>query len=624
MSTELAARDADKRATPPCPNGPGPPEQAATEPAHSDVGFVRDGAGGAQGGPDLATAETRDADNVGARRRGGHSRPGPARPRTHARLRWAASLFALVSGIVNLLSVIGPPLPERARLIRSVFPFEFVHLSRFAVLLIGFALIVSSVNLYRRKRRALHSVLAISALSVVFHLTKGLDYEEAAVSAALFVFLWLARKEFSVGSSFPDVQRGALRLMAAFLAALTYGVSGFWLLDKREFGINFTITDAIHRTLLFLSLIGDPGVTPRTHYAEWFVRSLYLMTGVTMAYALIALFRPVVYRFRTLPHERELARALVRRHSRSALDFFKYWPDKSFLFSDSRESFVAYKVGGGHAMALGDPVGPVEEMEPMIRKFVAFCEENDWRVAFHQTLPDFLPVYRKLGFRKLKIGDDAVVDLTRFRIEGKEFRKMRNRISTLEKQGIRFVHYEPPLADAIVAKLQEVSDDWLGIPGRRERQFALGQFQADYVRHTPVYAAVAGEGTVLGFVNLIPCFAPGESTIDLMRHRADAPSGMMDYVFSKLLLALKEAGFERFNMGMAPMAGFQEHEEASPEERAVHSFMQHMGFLFSYQGLRYFKAKYATWWEPRYVIYRNVLNLPRLARALIEVSEIHD
>jgi phosphatidylglycerol lysyltransferase len=75
---------------------------------------------------------------------------------------------------------------------------------------------------------------------------------------------------------------------------------------------------------------------------------------------------------------------------------------------------------------------------------------------------------------------------------------------------------------------------------------------------------------------------------------------------------------------MAPMAGFQEKEEASMEEWAVHSFMQHMNFLFSYQGLRAYKAKYATTWEPRYVIYRNILNLPLLARAIGEVTELHE
>jgi len=96
----------------------------------------------------------------------------------------------------------------------------------------------------------------------------------------------------------------------------------------------------------------------------------------------------------------------------------------------------------------------------------------------------------------------------------------------------------------------------------------------------------------------------------------------MEYLFSKLLLAMKEEGFARFNMGMAPMAGFQEREESSIEERAVHTFMQNLGFLFNYEGLRAYKGKFATSWEPRYLVYRNVLNLPLVARAIMEVSEL--
>ena len=79
----------------------------------------------------------------------------------------------------------GPGLPQRIHRLRHVFPLEFVQLSRFAVLLAGFALVVSSLNLYRRKKRALHFVVVISALSVVLHLTKGIDYEEALLSAIL-------------------------------------------------------------------------------------------------------------------------------------------------------------------------------------------------------------------------------------------------------------------------------------------------------------------------------------------------------------------------------------------------------------------------------------------------------
>ena len=343
-----------------------------------------------------------------------------------------------------------------------------------------------------------------------------------------------------------------------------------------------------------------------------------------MAYALFAVFRPVVYRFKTLPHERKLAEEITARYGRSSLDFFKYWPDKTFFFSENRHCYIAFRVGGGGAVALGDPVGPEEEIESTIRGFTEYCTNNDWRVAFHQTLPDFLPVYKKLGFRKLKIGDDAIVDLTNFTLDGKEAKKLRHTINQLEKQGFGFVRYDPPISSEVMQQLKQVSDGWLQIPGRRERTFTLGLFDPEYIRSTPVYAAVDPMEKILAFVNSIPSFCKGEATIDLMRHLPDAPPGIMDFLFIKLFFAKKEEGYLRFSLGMAPMAGFQEHEEASAEERAVHYFMQQLHFLFSYQGLLHYKAKFATIWEPRYTIYRNVLNLPRVARAISEVSEIHD
>jgi phosphatidylglycerol lysyltransferase len=405
---------------------------------------------------------------------------------------------------------------------------------------------------------------------------------------------------------------------------LIYGVLGFWFLDTREFGINFTIGESIKQTLSFLSLAGDTGIVPRTRHARWFLDSLNVITVTTLTYSLFAVFRPVVYRFRTVPQERKLAAEITARYGRSSLDFFKYWPDKTYFFSESRQCFVAFRVAGGIAVALGDPVGPDTEIESVVRGFSEYCTENDWRAAFHQTLPDFLPIYKKLGFRKLKIGDDAIVDLPNFSLEGKEAKKLRHTINQLEKQGIRFIRHDPPIPSEVMQQLKRVSDGWLRIPGRRERTFTLGLFESDYVRSTPVYAAVNSMGEISAFMNEIPSFCKGEATIDLMRHSPDAPPGIMDYLFIKLFYAKKEAGYLRFSLGMAPMSGFRENEDASAEERAVHYFMQQLNFLFSYHGLLHYKAKFATLWEPRFTIYRHVLNLPRVARAISEVSEIHD
>ena len=131
-------------------------------------------------------------------------------------------------------------------------------------------------------------------------------------------------------------------------------------------------------------------------------------------------------------------------------------------------------------------------------------------------------------------------------------------------------------------------------------------------------------GKVLAFVNLVPSYRPGEVAVDLMRRRSEAPNGVMDQVFVKLFLRLKEQGVERFNLGLAPMAGFQEQEEASPEERAIHAFFQQLNFLFNYKGLLAYKSKFASIWEPRYVIYRKALDLPRFALALGKVTELPD
>ncbi len=534
----------------------------------------------------------------------------------------AVGLMTLGSGIVNIVSVAGRDLPERYAVLRGIFPLEFLHFSRTLSLLIGFALVVSSLNILKRKKRAFALVVLLAALSVVFHLTKGLDYEEAGVSLALIGVLLTARKNFTVKSSLPDLRTAGAGFLISLTAALFYGTLGFWLLDKRDFGLDFTVIDGVRRTLSAMAFIKDPGLVPRTHFARWFLDSLDLISLAAILYALYSLFRPALYRLRTLPHERAAAAEILEHHGRSSLDPFKLAADKAYFFSPSGKTFLAYRMAGSFAVVLADPVGPEEEIPGIIRAFRLLCEENDWKLAFHQILPDFLAHYGSEGFKKLKIGDDAIVELDAFALDGKKMKHLRHRVNQFEKEGIRVVCHEPPVGDEVMAGVRDVSDDWLKIPGRRERGFTMGVFSIEEVRLTPVCVAVRPDGRILAFMNVIRSYAPGETTIDLMRHRRDAPEGTMDYLFVKLFERQKARGFTRFSLGMAPMAGFREGEEAAAEERAVQYFLQRLNFLFSYSGLFQYKAKFATHWEPRYTVYRNVFDLPRLAIALTRVTEI--
>jgi phosphatidylglycerol lysyltransferase len=454
-------------------------------------------------------------------------------------------------------------------------------------------------------------------------LTKGVDYEEASLSVALLGVLYLARREFTVRSGLPDFRLAAVRATIAFALLFLYGVGGFWLLEEVQFNFNFHVADAVRATLAVITLAGDPDLTAQTAYAVWFARSVYLLTFVAMAYTGFALFLPVVYRFRTLPRERARAAALLERYGRSSIDYFKLWPDKAYYFSPTGNSFIAYAVGGHTAVALGDPVGSDDEVETTIQGFAKLCRVNDWRIAFHQTLPDFIAVYQKLGFRKLKIGDEASIDLTTFNLEGKERKKLRAVVNRFAREGVRLEQFPPPVPATVLRQAREVSDDWLRLPGRRERTFSVGLFDETYLRQTPVVAMFNSDGEMLAFVNRIPAYVKGEATIDLMRHRTDAPNGTMDFLFTKLFLMCRQEGYKQFSLGLAPLARFGDSEPRTAEERAVHFFLNHLNFLFSYAGLRQYKAKFASSWEPRYLIYRHAHELPRIAYALTRVGELH-
>ena len=514
-----------------------------------------------------------------------------------------------------------PCLPDH-RYSKSSFHWHLRTLSRHLTLLIGFALVTSSINIWKRKQRAWRFVLSLSLLSVVFHLTKGIDYEEAAVSLLLFFILWFTRKQFNVKSGPPDVRQALSRTLIGACVVLCYGSVGFWLLEQGEFGINFGMSKALKRTLLIISIVGNPQLTPHTPYAQWFTDSIYLLTFVFVIYAGLAFFKPFIYRLRTLPRERLQAAAILRQYGQSALDFFKLWSDKSYYFNGPANCFVAYRVGNNFALALADPVGPEDRVGETVRGFSEFCRSNDWGVAFYQALPIHLATYHRLGFKRLKIGDDAIVDLTHFALDGKRRKDLRSNFRKFESNGFHIVQHQPPIAPEIVREAKNVSDDWLTLPGHRERQFSLGLFDEAYVRTTPLYTLVDRNGRMVAFVNRIESYRHDEATIDLMRHRRDAPNGAMDYLFTRLFLDCKAESFQRFNLGMAPLDGFRETEQPTLEERAVHYFVRHLNFIFSYSGLRHYKAKFADTWEPRYLLYQNNLALPKIALALTSVSEL--
>ena len=426
---------------------------------------------------------------------------------------------------------------------------------------------------------------------------RGHDVLLAIPSLATVGLLIGFRRRFTVRSETRNIAQGFALVGASLLVAVAYGALGFWLLDRRDFGIQFHWQEAIQRSLRQYALLGNPDLVPNTRHARWFLDSLDVIGIAAALFAAFSLYRPLAYRLRTLPHERLHAAEILAVHGCSSIDHFKLAADKSFFFSSPHaDAFIAYRAAWGVAVALGDPVGAPESLDGLLGDFRDHCAGNGWNVAFHQARPDLLELYHTQGLTALKIGEEAMVDLQTFATRtsvGSTFRRIRNRAAKL---GLRVVRCDPPHPGALLDDMAAISTEWLSLPGRRERGFTLGQFDRSALAASPLFVVHDAADRALAFANQIPCWPQGDATIDLMRHRVEMPNGTMDVLFLEILLQLAK-DFRRFSFGLAPLAGLADRPGAPLEERAMHQVYERLNRVFSYKGMRSYKAKF----EPEYV-----------------------
>jgi phosphatidylglycerol lysyltransferase len=534
-------------------------------------------------------------------------------------LTWLVASITFVTGATSILHIVLGRYHWNESLWSGILPYAFPEWGRSLSLVFGFILIYLSFMLFQRKRLAWWLAALSTCALVVARFLEGHAWYAMIAPTVTLILLILSRKRFTTRSEPSSVKRGIILMAASLLIALIYGTLGFWLLHKSEFGIEFSLPDSAARTMRQFLLLGNSDITAHTRYARWFLESLSVLGVVAVGIAGYSLFRPIIFRLRVLPHEDSLAKAILKQHGRSPYDFFKVWPDKSRFFSKSRKSFIAYATVQGVALVLGDPVGPVDEMEDITSDFLSYCDDNGWMVCF--LLPEMPEMYRRLDLHLLKIGEEAVVDLEHFSTHTanvKYFRYHRNRF---EKRGYKIIRYTPPHPEALLQEIENIEKEWLKLPKHRELGFLQGRFDRDYIEKSPLCVVRDSAERIVAFVNEVPSYRKGEATFDMMRYLPDVPNGTMDYLFQGLMLLLYKEGFKSFNLGIAPFAGLGTKTDAPLLEKIVQLLFR-INWFVSLQGMHHYKVKFEPGWEDRFIAYSGTpVNLVRIALAVTRAVE---
>ncbi|MEH2454979.1 phosphatidylglycerol lysyltransferase domain-containing protein [Nostoc sp.] len=532
---------------------------------------------------------------------------------------WNVAFLTGLVGVINLLSAVTPNLYGRNHWLKEFLPFEIRATGHVFAALTGFVLLTLATNLLRRKRIAWLLTIGLLVISIFSHLLKGLDYEESLLSGVLLLQLIWMRHFFTAKSDRPSIARGVRVLIGALLFTLAYGTIGFYLLDGK-FSENFNWREAIVQTLAMFFTEDNWGLQPKGRFGEFFANSIYIIAAVTITYAILMLLQPVFSRNLATPKEQQKAKEIVEQYGRSSLAALTLLNDKSYYFSPTGNSVIAYVPKGRGAIALGDPIGPIEDRKETILAFQQFCQRNDWYPGFYQTLPDDIQLYKSLGFKVLKIGEEAIVDLKTFTLQGKAGKNFRPSINRLTKLGYQIDFHQPPIANDLLHRLKPVSDEWLKMVQGSEKQFSLGWFEEAYLRECEIAVMYNPEGQISAFANIIREYQLNEATIDMMRHRPSIENGTMDFLFISLLQHFKECGYDSFNFGLSAFAGVGDNPESRRLEKVLHYLFQHLNRFYNFKGLHSYKDKFRPGWEPRYLIYPSLATLPDVVVALIRAD----
>src|SRR3954468_234112 len=338
--------------------------------------------------------------------------------------RLAGGLTAL-AGLLNVASALTPNLAERARVLLHVEDADFVPLAHALALSAGVALLVLAVYLGRRRRRAVLLTVTVLAVAGALNLIKGLDVEEAAIDWALAAFLLWGRGAFCVRHELPlrhTLRAAPLLASLAFAAALTavYAASG-------SITPRFDLATAARETLDLLLLTGGP-LHFHGHFG-WIPTAVGILSMATLGAIAWGVFRPLAAPLRREETARRTAVDLVRSHGDDTLSFFKLRDDKRYLFSPDRRALAGYCIENGVLLVSGDPVGAPDALPALARELRAFADVRGLKIAVLGASDRAKPLWEGRRARSFYIGDEAVVEVEKFSLEGRPIRKVRQSVT---------------------------------------------------------------------------------------------------------------------------------------------------------------------------------------------------
>jgi phosphatidylglycerol lysyltransferase len=498
----------------------------------------------------------------------------------------ATGVLVLLSGLYMMFAGILPNPRISPEEIETFLPLALVAGGPMLSSVLGSFMVVLSISLFRRSRMAFWLVLAVLVYGAALAAWRSHDLDRVVTLGGMALILLPCRHEFYRKARFSQGLLSAQWIV--FTLAIIASLALTWSLVHEG---------RAPRDMMWWQVMGDaPAV------AAW--RAVFtgaVLLSAVLLYAGLRAARTLT----SLPDTAELdaAQALIAAHGRGG-DMIAVTGDKMLMFGPAGKSVLSYAVKGTSWIAMGAPVGEAEDVEDLSWAFHDAARAAGARPVFYEADPGFTEQAIDMGLTLHKMGEEAMVPLTRFSLEGPARKKLRTTHARAGRDGLVLELVAPPHAEELITGLRGISDDWLGQHAAREKQFSVGRFDAAWLGRTRV-ALLRHNGVLCAFANLME--SERGCAVDMMRYRQGAPTGTMEFLFTELMLQLKAEGCTEFSLGMVPFAGLPGRRGATLWARFGNLVYSRGEKLYNFEGLHRFKSKFDPDWQPRYFCCRSAL-----------------
>jgi lysyl-tRNA synthetase, class II len=558
---------------------------------------------------------------------GGHTRARVTRApdRRHQR-RWVpitTGWLCLLIGLADVLTVAIPSLHLHYRLhrIAPFVPGTMTNVTSTATVIIGLLLLMLSHGLRRRKRRAWEATTVLLAFSAVIHVLHGYHIQGIAAAAVLVVLLSFRREFYAVGDPWTR-WRAAGVFVGLVIADVAIGLT--YMLLARHLAEDYSLWQrTVHTVYGLVGVSGPVQFVPdaRADLFNLLTSALGVFTLVVTAYLFL---RPARQAARFSGADSQRVRDLLGKYGdRDSLGYFALRNDKSLIWSPTGKACIGYRVVSGVMLASGDPIGDPEAWPGAICAFLDEAARHAWVPAVMGCGELGAEIWCREGaLTALELGDEAIVEVASFSLQGRAMRNVRQMVSRVCRQGyVADVRRVADIGQDEIDRIISRADSWRGSPTERGFSMALGRVGGPGDGQC-VIATATENGVLRGLLHFVP-WGPDGLSLDLMRRDRSAQPGVNDFLIVEAIKAAHTLGIKRISLNFAVFRSALERGErigAGPVLRIWRRFLVFISRWFQIESLYKFNAKFCPVWVPRFCVFPGPKDAVRVGVAALEAE----